>query len=230
MTASAISDKSAGPIRLMALALLAALAFVVVQIVITFTNPESVWTQDKVSSTAQVSTSGGSQNFSFTTDPFNNTVLDALIEDEVQALDVPETSLNLKLTGLVTGLNGSAILRTPDNKESGYRVGDEVISDVVLKSINKGFVVLSVNGQSQRLTFERDETGGLTQPVPNAASYEAFPRSNKGFDKNVGSLFQNINLRRSMKNGQSRVYCQAKPFRGRYSEIRLRKGGCHHSN
>jgi len=194
------------PIRLMSVTLLAVLIFVIVRIVIAFTNPESLWKADDFPSTRPALSSVNSQNFSFTTDPFNASADVVQIEDEFLAFDVPETTLNLKLMGLVTGGNGSAILRTPDNKETGYKVDDEVISDVILKSINKGFVVLSVNGQNQRLTFERNEAVGLTQQTSETKTSPEVPRSNETLAKNVGLLFQGLNLRRSVKNGQFQGY------------------------
>jgi len=52
--------------------------------------------------------------------------------------------------GRTTGLNGSgsAILRTPDNKEATYSLEDEILPGVTLQAVNKDFIVLK---QSQYL-------------------------------------------------------------------------------
>lgn len=198
--------------------LILALSYVIVKLVITFTNPESVWKQPTLSSVSeQNSTSGGTQDYSFTTDPFNREK--AAIVEVVSELgeDAPETTLNLKLTGRTAGPNGTAILRTPDNVEGNYRLGDEIVTGVTLQAVNKEFIVLDVDGQMQRLTFERGDDTGLTiKPTADEAAPSKINVTRSGTSNsaqaNVAALFQNISLRRVMKDGYLTGY-SVKPNR-----------------
>ena len=124
--------------RLIGALLVCALGYVIVKAIITFTNPESVWEQPTMPPvSAHNMAVRGPQNFNFLTDPFNR-VDPVEIESVVEVgEDAPETTLNLKLTGRTAGSNGTAILRTPDNKEGNYRLGDEIVSGVTLKAVNK---------------------------------------------------------------------------------------------
>lgn len=204
MAVKATTHRQQWPLRSLALILLLALAYVLVRIVITLTNPEILWQNEDISLTSPTTITQTSRNFSFASDPFNNANADTIVDDEVINQDVPETTLNLKMTGRISGEQGSAILRTSDNKEAVYKVGDEVISDVFVKAINKDFVVLSVNGQLQRLTFEQNEEGKLSKQEIPVLQAPNLPSS--GLNEDIFSLMQNISLRRSMKNGRLEGY------------------------
>ena len=210
-------------VRLIGAMLVAALGFVIFKAVITFTNPESVW---KSPVTAPISARnpaiGGAQNFTFTTDPFNREVAPIIEVIAEVGEDAPETTLNLKLTGRTTGPNGTAILRTPDGKEGNYRLQDEIVPGVTLQAVNKAFIVLNVDGQIQRLTFERGEETGLmvktadAEPSKTSVAVKVPGRNVAPQSKNalepaeisadVSTLFQNISLRRVMKDGQLTGY------------------------
>ena len=110
-------------------------------------------------------------------------------------------------------------MRTPDNKEGNYRLGDEIVDGVTLQAVNKDFVVLDVDGQIQRLTFERGDDTGLvnktadTEETPRTSITVNSPTSQSPataqspeISGNVSALFQNISLRRVMKNGQLTGY------------------------
>ena len=197
------------PMRLIGLALVAAFCFVLAKIVITLTNPESIWTGKGVAAPAAVKSVQGLQNFTFSSDPFNSTRQESAAEEVVINSDVPETTLNLKLTGHIAGEKGSANLRTPDNKEAAYRIGDEVISDVILKAVNKDFVVLSVNGQLQRLTVERAKEEGFLQRNNDSTNLKlnnSAPSSKALLSQNVLTVIQNLSFDRSIKNGQVQGY------------------------
>jgi len=200
--------------RLVALALLAAIFFVLAKIVITLTNPETVWTTQTITGSGPVAATQNSQSFTFQSDPFNSVSPDVTVEEVDIDTDVPETTLNLKMTGRIAGEQGSAILRTADNKEAVYKIGDEVISDVVLKRVKKDYVVLSVNGQLQRLTFEQEEFSGFAnknvnsdnagsdvQPSSGDILSSVSEKSGKSPEEIVG-LLQNISLKRSVSNGK----------------------------
>lgn len=226
--AEAATDKGTYWIfRLIGAALLIALGYVIVRTVITFTNPESVWTSPQIAPTASSGAApAGPQNFAFTTDPFNRTVTEIVDVPLDEGVDAPETTLQLTLTGRTTGPDGSAILRTPDNKEATYRIDDEIISGVTLQAVNKDFIVLNVDGQIQRLTFDRGAETGLTiktadtettntkVSVKRAASNSA-PQdrlASPAISADVSTLFQSLSLRREMKNGQLTGY-SVKPNR-----------------
>ncbi len=212
-----------GVIRFIGLCLLAVLGYLLFRIVMTFTNPESAW-QQPVMGTAQAGavSAYSNQSFNFASDPFNRSAAEiAQVIVEIGE-DAPETTLNLKLTGLITGENGNANLRTPDNKEAGYRIGDQIISGVTLQAIYKDYIVISVDGQIQRLTFIRGEDSALAPQTANVqtAMQSAITRSVRSpiqpassnspavtpAKKDALTLFQDISLRRVVRKGQVKGY------------------------
>ena len=206
--------------RFIAALLIFVLGYVVVKTIMTFTNPQSAWEQPILAQASpQNSSSQGVQSFNFITDPFNRTVEAAPEAMAEVGEDAPETTLNLKLTGRTAGPNGTAILRTPDNKEGNYRLGDEIVSGVTLQAVNKDFIVLDVDGQIQRLTFERGEDTGLMKKNEAPDNVSKTTRSIKAdtqqkqvqaqpakISKDVSQLFQHVSLRRVMKDGHLRGY------------------------
>lgn len=220
--AAATTDKAiTRGIRLMTALCVLALGFLIVRTIITFTNPESVWEQPALAPiSAQNRPSQNAQNFDFSADPFNRNVEVAPEIIAEVGEDAPETTLNLTLTGRTAGPNGTAILRTPDNKESNYRLGDEVVTGVTLEAVNKDFIVLNVDGQIQRLTFERGQETGLsvikteagdeapktTVSVKAPVKSSTLPDQGLEVSADVTALFQNISLRRVMKDGRLKGY------------------------
>lgn len=202
-------------VRFIGAALILALAYIIMRAVITFTNPESVWEYPTLAPVSgQNQTSRGLQNFNFTTDPFNRDEAIAVQPIAEVGEDAPETTLNLKLTGRTTGPNGTAILRTPDNKEDTYGLGDEIVSGVFLQAVNTDFIVLDVDGQIQRLTFERGNDTGLikkTEADDNTPKTTVTVKTPVGqgttsirstaISGDASTLFQNVSLRRVMKDG-----------------------------
>ena len=220
MTATSTAKSMTWAIRLAAAMLVLSLAYVLMKTVITYTNPESVWeSPDLAPISGQRAQQGGVQSFTFTTDPFNRDV--APDTEAIVAIgeDAPETTLNLKLTGRTAGINGTAILRTPDNKEGNYRLGDEIVSGVTLQAVNKDFIVLDVDGELQRLTFERGDNTGLVKKmaadeeapktsvtVKTSSAQNSATIQSPEISGDVSKVFQNISLRRVMKNGQLTGY------------------------
>jgi general secretion pathway protein C len=221
MAAASTDKKGSWIIRAIIAVMAILLAFLIVRIVITFTNPESIWDSPKLAVNApQSSALRGTQDFSFNTDPFNRTapVSAEAVPDEGE--DAPETTLQLTLMGRTTGPNGSAILRTPDNKQASYRLEEEILPGVTLQAVNKDFIVLNVDGQVQRLTFDRGAETGLI--IKTAETNDAKPvisvkrnvsgaaptsaPSSPTISADVSALFQNLSLRRVMKNGQLKGY------------------------
>ena len=221
MAAASTDKKGSWIIRAIIAVMAILLAFLIVRIVITFTNPESIWDSPKLAVNApQSSALRGMQDFSFNTDPFNRTapVSAEAVPDEGE--DAPETTLQLTLMGRTTGPNGSAILRTPDNKQASYRLEEEILPGVTLQAVNKDFIVLNVDGQVQRLTFDRGAETGLiikTAETNDAKPVVSVKRNVSGaaptsapssptISADVSALFQNLSLRRVMKNGQLKGY------------------------
>lgn len=69
--------------------------------------------------------------------------------------NVAETTLNLKVFGMRADLDGessSAIIQTPDLKQSTYYIDDEIIPGVHLQSVDIDYVILDRNGVSERLS------------------------------------------------------------------------------
>lgn len=145
---------------------LVGLGWILVRGLVLMVSPESAWTALPVIPAVSSSQSGAdSQSFSFSSDPFSlgTSGVEAVdISPEIDlGLDVPETKLNLVLTGRTVGGVGSAVLKTPDNMEKSYRVGEDVMNGVTLQRVASGFVVLDVRGELQRLTFARENSTGL---------------------------------------------------------------------
>ena len=70
------------------------------------------------------------------------------------ASEVPETNLDLQLFGIRSGegdVPGSAIIRTPDNRQSMFVVGDAVMDGVVLDQVRVDRVIVSRSGVRESL-------------------------------------------------------------------------------
>lgn len=85
---------------------------------------------------------------------------------------VAVTGLNLKLFG--TRLDqamgrGSAIIQTPDNIQSSFGVGDEIVPGVVLKSVAFDSVTIDRGGTSEQLFLDQ------SVPAAQAAAAGALP-------------------------------------------------------
>jgi len=228
--AAATKDKSGGWIMRALFALMVlTLAYLIVRILITLTNPESIWASPQlVTETLQANSAQVTQIFNFNTDPFNRTAPATAEVIPEEGEDAPETTLKLTLKGRTTGLNGSgsAILITPDNKQARYGLEDEILPGVTLQAVNKDFIVLNVDGQVQRLTFDRGAETGLiiktaeTDDVASSVSVKGAVNTRApnvetrtpNVSADISSLFQNLSLRRVMKNGQLQGY-SVKPNR-----------------
>lgn len=169
--------KELGYLALQAL-LITLLGFFLVRAIMTYVAPESVWIAANIQSEpspTQAQLKIVKAEFSF--DPFHRDKT-LYVEDVVNTepeIDAPETTLNLVLKGYrAADGEGSAVIRTPSNQEKNFAVGSEIVSGVVLKAVYPGYVVLSRNGVSERLTFKDKAKSGLlnegrvTQPRVNS--------------------------------------------------------------
>ena len=84
--------------------------------------------------------------------------------------DAPETTLDLTLIGRRSGDNGTAILRLPDNSQSVFRIEDEILPGVVLKSVNVDFIAIAQDGRLERLTFDRPSETLLLKDIDELES------------------------------------------------------------
>ncbi len=88
-----------------------------------------------------------------------------------QEEEAPETTLNLRLFGVVSGAGdtpGSAVIRTPDNRQNVFREGEEIIPGVSLDRVLPDRAIIVREGVQETLYFE----GG---PRPAAAAPDAAP-------------------------------------------------------
>lgn len=148
--------------------LLALTVYFATRTVIAFTAPQSLWTNFEtplIAANAPQARNQQALNLAF--DPFHRNAANVPVD---AGKDAPETTLNLKLLGRRAGPNGTAILKTPDNKQNVFSIGDEIISGVTLKSVTPEFIVLSLDGRLERLTFMRDHNSGLIAAPREAAS------------------------------------------------------------
>jgi len=134
--------------------------------------------------------------YDFSSDPFSfgEIIIEPLdfIDD-----DAPETTLDLKLKGIVS--ESSATFQMPDGKDKTVEVGEEVMNGVTLKRTAKDFVTLDVNGESQKLTLERVKLGKNSNaqrivtaaPKPNPT---ASTKSNQPSRASIENILSNVQL------------------------------------
>lgn len=70
------------------------------------------------------------------------------------APDVAETSLDLTLTGVWPGENGSAIIRKPDGVQERFAIGDTIVPGVTLAAVYSDQALIEQNGVREALRFE----------------------------------------------------------------------------
>lgn len=201
-------------LRVLQILLLVALGWVVIRAILLLTNPESLWTT--LPNVATVSPSGSSVServYDFSSNPFR---LPASNETETvvraEGFDAPETTLKIRLLGRISGSSQIATLRTPDNQEQSYTVGEEVMNGVTLQNVYPDFVVLKVNGEVQRLTFQRDEKTGLSETqidrvsqsvsIPGNASEESNPITTNPTEQiDASALIKSVQLNPNFESG-----------------------------
>jgi general secretion pathway protein C len=89
-----------------------------------------------------------------------------------QSGPVVVTSLNLQLFGVredaATG-RGSAIIATPDGKQSSFAVGEEIVPGVRLKSVEHDSVTIERGGTTEQLFMDQSQ-GAAAAPAPLPAT------------------------------------------------------------
>ncbi len=96
------------------------------------------------------------------------------VAEVVEVFSAPETNLNLKVFGMRADLKGdssSAIIQTPDMKQSIYYIGEEIIPGVKLQRVDIDFVILDRNGVPERLSRQgrTEEDVNLSSLITNEA-------------------------------------------------------------
>ncbi len=138
------------------LALIAVIGWLFVRIFLGLTQPESLYAPAPVVAPAKATAPGVRvASYDFSSDPFS---FGEIIIDPLEFLeDIPETTLDLKLIGIVS--ESSAAFQMADGKSKAVKIGDEVMNNVTLERTTKDFVMLDVNGDAQKLTLERLKLG-----------------------------------------------------------------------
>lgn len=133
------------------------IVYLAVRIILGLTNPQSLWEASPIADNVTTAQVNHNASYDFSSDPFSLTAAALPLPNDLGET-APETTLQLTLTGLITGPDGEVNLRTPDGREDRYTSGDEIMSNVTLEAINSKFIVLNVNGEIQRLTFDDSES------------------------------------------------------------------------
>jgi len=139
------------------LVLVAIVGWLLVRIGLGVFQPKSLYAPAPIITPSAAAASGTQiAAYDFSSDPFSfgEIIINPLdfIDD-----DAPETTLDLKLKGVVS--ESSATFQMPDGKDKTVEVGEEVMNGVTLKRTAKDFVNLDVNGELQKLTLERVKLG-----------------------------------------------------------------------
>jgi len=148
------------------LLLVVALSYLIVRIILGVLRPDSLYAPQVIVEPSAINqTMSGVRDYDFSSDPFR---LDAPVIEIDPGLDAPETTLNLAVKGITTGKDdGGAILRLPDGKDKRVAIGSEVMDNVTLVSVEKGFIILNVGGELQRLTYADTEESSLIMRPDN---------------------------------------------------------------
>ncbi len=161
--------------RFIMLALVGLAAWLTVRVVLALIAPSSVWTpvETAVAPSAPMP-AATAVSYNFTTNPF--AAGDEATEPDDAPLaadsDVPETTLNLTITGIRAEVGdpegGSVQIRAADGTEKRYYVRDVIQSNVELRGVLSDHILLIVNGENQRLSVEdargTNASGPMTAP------------------------------------------------------------------
>lgn len=186
-------------VNIASLVVVGLLGYLLLRIVLGLINPQSLWEPAPIPQVATQSSQASAQNYDFSTNPFSRSA--EVFQPTAQiGVDAPETTLQLTLTGLISGEEGQVNLKTPDGREESYSLGDEIMNSVTLEAVNPTFIVLNVNGEIQRLTFDEDEAGLIQSDDPqNEGGFL------DGADDPIlaaQDLLSQINLTPALENGQ----------------------------
>ena len=196
--------------RFINLLIVSAIFYLLAKSTISFISPSSAWVPLRLDiKNSESSLIPDKETFKFEVDPFNRKLTDGPITQMQIVQDAPETTLNLVLTGMISGPNRIAILKKSDEKQRSYKVGELIYPGVVLQSVQKNYIIIDVDGKIQRLTFNREEITGLSYRNDDLKSNKGLNKESlvtRSFDFDVDLLFQNLSLRRVSEAGKLRGY------------------------
>jgi len=196
--------------RFINLLIVSAIFYLLAKSTISFISPSSAWVPLRLDiKNSESSLIPNKETFKFEVDPFNRKLTDGPITQMQIVQDAPETTLNLVLTGMISGPNGIAILKKSDEKQKSYKVGELIYPGVVLQSVQKNYIIIDVDGKIQRLTFNREEITGLSYRNDDLKSNKGLNKESlvtRSSDFDVDLLFQNLSLRRVSEAGKLRGY------------------------
>jgi type II secretion system protein C len=196
--------------RFINLLIVSAIFYLLAKSTISFISPSSAWVPLRLDiKNSESSLIPDKETFKFEVDPFNRKLTDGPITQMQIVQDAPETTLNLVLTGMISGPNGIAILKKSDEKQKSYKVGELIYPGVVLQSVQKNYIIIDVDGKIQRLTFNREEITGLSYRNDDLKSNKGLNTESlvtRSSDFDVDLLFQNLSLRRVSEAGKLRGY------------------------
>ena len=196
--------------RFINLLIVSAIFYLLAKSTISFISPSSAWVPLRLDiKNSESSLIPDKETFKFEVDPFNRKLTDGPITQMQIVQDAPETTLNLVLTGMISGPNGIAILKKSNEKQKSYKVGELIYPGVVLQSVQKNYIIIDVDGKIQRLTFNREEITGLSYRNDDLKSNKGLNKESlvtRSSDFDVDLLFQNLSLRRVSEAGKLRGY------------------------
>jgi type II secretion system protein C len=196
--------------RFINLLIVCAIFYLLAKSTISFISPSSAWVPLRLDiKNSESSLIPDKETFKFEVDPFNRKLTDGPITQMQIVQDAPETTLNLVLTGMISGPNGIAILKKSDEKQKSYKVGELIYPGVVLQSVQKNYIIIDVDGKIQRLTFNREEITGLSYRNDDLKSNKGLNKESlvtRSSDFDVDLLFQNLSLRSVSEAGKLRGY------------------------
>ena len=174
----------------------AILGWLIVRIGLGVAQPESLYEPSPIiAPAAAVSTGVSVVSHDFSSDPFAFGQVVSLPLDILD--DAPETTLDLKLKGIVSESN--ATFKLPDGQDKAVKLGEEVMNGVTLTRTAKDFVTLDVNGETQKLTLERVKLG---EKETKAKILRAIPatsaQSNMPTRDDIENLFSQVQLTPSL--------------------------------
>lgn len=123
------------------------------KLILSVLAPSSRWEPVQITQVVAVSAETG-RDYDFSYNPFAVGEDQIVVADPTPGDDAPETTLNLQLKGLRSGENGVAFIQTPDGQEDNYYIADEIMQGVILRGVFPDYVLIDVNGQTQRLTTD----------------------------------------------------------------------------
>jgi general secretion pathway protein C len=108
------------------------------------------------------------------------------------AANVPETRLNLSLTGIRLGAtpqSGGAIIQTPDNRQAFFAAGASIIDGVSLAEVQIDHVIINRRGIRESL-YLRDQAIAASQAAASSAAAGPAAVGGNGSSRELAGLFQ----------------------------------------